>query len=210
MAITLSDPCERMFHHGNLKEALINAALSAPDIERLSLRQLASEIGVTPAATYRHFRNREELLFEVARIGFGQLKKRFEACFDISVNPSDPKEAQHRLIRLGYAYLKFADDEPALWQLMFGSQVEGFRRLSSTHKEPRSYDYLPTALMGLYRTGVIQSKPNEQDTLFAWSTVHGLAALRIGLVPNTLTSITDLSKLIAERVIRSLDKSSKK
>jgi hypothetical protein len=64
--------------------------------------------------------------------------------------------------------------------------------------------------MGLYRTGVIQSKPNEQDTLFAWSTVHGLAALRIGLVPNTLTSITDLSKLIAERVIRSLDKSSKK
>lgn len=208
--MTLKDPCERLFHHGNLKEALISAALSAPDIERLSLRQLASEIGVTPAATYRHFKNREELLFEVARIGFSQLKKRFEACFNISVDPSNRKEAQQRLIRLAYAYLKFADDEVALWQLMFGSQVEGFRKLSSAHKEPRSYDYLPAALMGLYRTGVIQSKPKEQDVLFAWSTVHGLAALRIGLVPSALTSITDLSKLIAERVIRSLDKSTKK
>ena len=194
----------RSFHHGNLRQALIDAALSAPDIERLSLRQLASGLGVTAAAAYRHFANREDLLFEVARIGFDRLKHRFEAAFDISAPPSDTTEARQRLIRLGQAYLQFADDMPALWRLMFGSQAEVYRNTANFHGARNSYQFLPAVLMGLYQQGLITSKPDEHDALFAWSAIHGAATLRSGRVPAALAPISDLAVGVADRIIRAL------
>lgn len=195
----------RTFHHGNLREGLINAALRAPEIEGLSLRQLAAGLGVTAAAVYRHFGSRDDLLFEVARIGFGRLRQRFEEAFDISVPPSSPKEARHRLFRLAQAYLQFADDEPALWRLMFGAQAEVYRSTAHPDKEPDSYEYLPAALMGLYQRGVIATQPDEQAALFAWSAVHGAATLRSGRVPGALVSIAELAELVARRVIQALN-----
>jgi AcrR family transcriptional regulator len=194
----------RSFHHGNLRQALIDAALSAPDIERLSLRQLASGLGVTAAAAYRHFANREDLLFEVARIGFDRLKHRFEAAFDISAPPSDAPEARQRLIRLGQAYLQFADDMPALWRLMFGSQAEAYRKSENLRDMRNSYEFLPVALMGLYQKGVITAEPDEQDALFAWSAIHGAADLRSGRVPAALMPVSDLALGITERIILAL------
>jgi AcrR family transcriptional regulator len=194
----------RSFHHGNLRQALIDAALSVPDIERLSLRQLASGLGVTAAAAYRHFANREDLLFEVARIGFDRLKHRFEDAFDLSVPPSDAAEARLRLIRLGQAYLQFADDVPALWRLMFGSQAEVYRNTASFHGARNSYEFLPAALMGLYQQGVISTQPDEHDALFAWSAIHGAATLRSGRVPAALGPISDLGVGVADRIILAL------
>jgi AcrR family transcriptional regulator len=194
----------RSFHHGNLRRCLINAALSEPDIEGLSLRQLAAGLGVTAAAAYRHFGSREELLFEVARCGFDLFRKRFTCAFDISVSPADASEARLRLIRLAQAYLQFADDEPALWRLMFGAQAEAYRQTIDARGEPDSYEYLPAALLGLYQEGVISIHPDERDALFAWSAVHGAATLRSGRVPGALIAIPKLANEVAERVIRAL------
>jgi AcrR family transcriptional regulator len=194
----------RSFHHGNLRRCLINAALSEPDIEGLSLRQLAAGLGVTAAAAYRHFGSREELLFEVARCGFDLFRKRFACAFDISVSPADASEARLRLIRLAQAYLQFADDEPALWRLMFGAQAEAYRQTIDARGEPDSYEYLPAALLGLYQEGVISIHPDERDALFAWSAVHGAATLRSGRVPGALIAIPKLANEVAERVIRAL------
>ncbi len=194
----------RSFHHGNLRQALIDAALSAPDIERLSLRQLASGLGVTAAAAYRHFANREDLLFEVARIGFALLEQRFAGAFDPSVPPSDAAEARQRLIRLGQAYLQFADDMPALWRLMFGSQAEAYRDSENLRGVPKSYEFLLVALMGLRQKGVITAEPNEQNALFAWSAIHGSAALRSGRVPDALMPVPDLALVIGDRIILAL------
>jgi AcrR family transcriptional regulator len=194
----------RSFHHGNLRRCLINAALSEPDIEGLSLRQLAAGLGVTAAAAYRHFGSREELLFEAARCGFDLFRKRFACAFDISVSPADASEARLRLIRLAQAYLQFADDEPALWRLMFGAQAEAYRQTIDARGEPDSYEYLPAALLGLYQEGVISIHPDERDALFAWSAVHGAATLRSGRVPGALIAIPKLANEVAERVIRAL------
>jgi len=194
----------RSFHHGNLRRCLINAALSEPDIEGLSLRQLAAGLGVTAAAAYRHFGSREELLFEVARCGFDLFRKRFACAFDISVSPADASEARLRLIRLAQAYLQFADDEPALWRLMFGAQAEAYRQTIDARGEPDSYEYLPAALLGLYQEGVISIHPDERDALLAWSAVHGAATLRSGRVPGALIAIPKLANEVAERVIRAL------
>lgn len=194
----------RRFHHGNLRQELIDAALSAPDIEGLSLRQLAGGLGVTAAAVYRHFDSREDLLFEVARCGFERLRQRFAAAFDRAVPPSDADEARQRLIDLALAYLQFADDEPALWRLMFGAQAESYRSTANVQGDPGSYAYLPAALNGLYQRGVIPAAPHEHDALFAWSAIHGAASLRSGRVPAALMPMTALAHAVAERVIRAM------
>ena len=194
----------RAFHHGNLRQELIDAALAAPDIEGLSLRQLAASLGVTAAAAYRHFDNREDLLFEVARIGFNRLRQQFASAFDIAAPPSDAKEARLRLSRLAQAYLQFADDEPALWRLIFGAQAQAYRQAIDSEGKPDSYEYLPAALLGLYLEGVVSTQPSERDALFAWSAVHGAATLRSGRVPGALISIPELANEMAERVIRAM------
>ena len=194
----------RSFHHGNLRHELIDAALSAPDIEGLSLRQLAASLGVTAAAAYRHFDSREGLLFEVARIGFNRLRQRFASAFDITTPPSNAEEARLRLCRLAHAYLQFADDEPAMWRLIFGAQAEAYRQTIDSHGKPDSYEYLPAALLGLYLQGVIPAQPSDRDALFAWSAVHGAATLRSGRVPAALISIPELAHEVAERVIQAM------
>ena len=194
-------PRPRSFHHGTLRQGLIDAALAAPEIGGLSLRQLAASLGVTAAAAYRHFDSREGLLFEVARIGFKRLRQRFASAFDIKAPPSDVEEARLRLSRLAQAYLQFADDEPALWRLIFGAQAEAYRQTIDSEIDPDSYEYLPAALLGLYLTGVVPTLPSERDALFAWSAVHGAATLRSGRVPGALISIPELAHEVAERVI---------
>lgn len=197
-------PAGRAFHHGHLRQALIDAALAAPDIEGLSLRQLAAGIGVTAAAAYRHFGSREDLLLEVARVGFDRLLVRFAGSFDIARPPADAAEARARLLRLAQAYLQFADDEPALWRLMFGAQGAGYRATARTPGRRSSYDHLPAALLGLHRAGVTARPPDERDALFAWSAIHGAAALRIGRVPAALVPLPELAREVASRVIDAL------
>ena len=204
MGSTASKIPQRSFHHGNLRQELIDAALAAPDIEGLSLRQLAASLGVTAAAAYRHFDSREDLLFEVARIGFNRLRQQFASAFDIAAPPSDAKEAQLRLSRLAQAYLQFADDEPALWRLIFGAQAQAYRQAIDSEGKPDSYEYLPAALLGLYLEGVVSTQPSERDALFAWSAVHGAATLRSGRVPAALISIPELAHEVAERVIQAM------
>jgi AcrR family transcriptional regulator len=194
----------RGFHHGNLRQALLDAALAAPDIEGLSLRQLATGLGVTPAAAYRHFANREELLVEAARVGFDRLEARFARAFDVARPPRDAAEARARLLSLAQAYLAFADAEPALWRLMFGAQVAAYRADAAPPTRRNSYDYLPAALLGLHRTAVVPQPPDERDALFAWSAIHGAAALRIGRVPAALGPSDELAAEVATRVIQSL------
>ncbi|NDH32506.1 MAG: TetR/AcrR family transcriptional regulator, partial [Betaproteobacteria bacterium] len=102
----------RSFHHGSLRRSLIEAALSEPDIEGLSLRQLAAGLGVTAAAAYRHFGSREELLFEVARCGFDRLRQRFASAFDMRVTPADASEARLRLLHWLGLELESSPPEP--------------------------------------------------------------------------------------------------
>jgi AcrR family transcriptional regulator len=199
-----SPPRAGRFHHGSLRQALIDAALALPDIEGLSLNQLAAGVGVTPAAVYRHFAGREDLLGEVARIGFDRLEARFADAFEIDRPPASAADARARLEGLAHAYLGFADDEPALWRLMFGSQAAAYRATAQPPARRNSYDYLPAALLGLHRCGVVERAPDERDALFAWSAIHGAATLRAGRVPAALGPVSRLARDVADRVARSL------
>ena len=110
---------ERAYHHGNLREALIQAArdlIKEKGPAGFTFADAARSAGVSPAAPYRHFRDREALLADVAREGF----QRFEAMLTTGWNGGMP-DAMTAFNNVGKAYLAFARAEPAYYAAMFES-----------------------------------------------------------------------------------------
>ncbi|HEY2710504.1 MAG TPA: TetR/AcrR family transcriptional regulator [Caulobacteraceae bacterium] len=106
------------YHHGDLKSALIAAALTAVDAggaESVSLRDLAEQLGVSRAAPYRHFEDRDALLAAVAAKGFEDLSVVYENAF------ASEGEGRERLRAGLIGYLAFARAHPGLHALMFES-----------------------------------------------------------------------------------------
>src|ERR1700689_1533481 len=104
---------ERGYHHGNLKEALLQAALgliAEKGAAGFTFADAARMAGVSPAAPYRHFRDRDELLSSIAQRGFEQCDAQPPAGWD-EARP-DPVRAFERV---GKAFLGFARQEPAFY-----------------------------------------------------------------------------------------------
>ena len=192
------------YHHGDLRAALLGQALALGSLETVSLRQLASSVGVSAAAVYRHFQGKEELLQTLAGIGFEKLETAFAAAFTLHQAPADAAQARLRLQRLGFTYLAFADQEPALWRLMFGPLAAAYRAARRLEDRPSTFDYLPAALLGLHRTGVLPAPPGDADVLFTWSASHGLAALRDGNIPLAQGALQRRAVDLVERVVVAL------
>ncbi len=192
------------YHHGDLRRALLEAAVKAPDIEQISLRELAAGLGVSAAAVYRHFDGREALLAELAAGGFDQLRERFSDAFDLNTPPADARQAIEHLHRLGVAYLRFADNQPPMWRLMFGTQAAQTRTDALPGIVSTAYAYLPAALQGLYSTGAIPVSPGADDVLFTWSAIHGAASLRIGNVATAQGEVMQVGHGVVQRILRGL------
>src|SRR4029078_7548187 len=106
----------RPYHHGDLRRALVDAArrlLEAEGPSALSLRAVAREAGVSPAAPYHHFKDKCELLDAVAHEGWEQLGEGVAAAR--SAAPCN----KSALTEIGLAYVKFARENPALYRVMY-------------------------------------------------------------------------------------------
>src|SRR3954462_313481 len=112
---------ERGYHHGNLKEALLQAALdliTQKGPAGFTFADAARMAGVSPAAPYRHFRDRDELPSSIAQRGFEQ----FEAVLTQAWDDGRP-DTLTAFERLGRAYLPSARGEPAFYSAMFESGI---------------------------------------------------------------------------------------
>ena len=110
----------RKYHHGDLRSALLEAALATVErdgLEGLSFRQLARIANVSPGAPYHHFRDKSELLAMLAKRGFEALQAELERSHEAGC---DPKDCLHRLVE---AYLGFARRSPKLYALLFIPEV---------------------------------------------------------------------------------------
>src|SRR5580658_3003270 len=117
-AMKPTDPaaCGRPYHHGDLSRALVAAGrriLEAEGPAALSLRAVAREAGVSPAAPYHHFKDKTELLEAVAHEGWEALGASIVAARRNAANAGDA------LSSIGVAYVNFAQDNPALYRLMY-------------------------------------------------------------------------------------------
>src|SRR3984893_1200048 len=108
------------YHHGDLRAALVRAAMELLDESgetALSLRAVARCAGVSPAAPYRHYADREALVSAISAVGYRELAERLAAAHP---SPSTPDE----LASVAIAYVQFAVERPALFRIMFGEPCD--------------------------------------------------------------------------------------
>jgi AcrR family transcriptional regulator len=176
MKWTKPGPDTRGYHHGNLKEALVRAALeliAKKGPAGFTFAEAARFAGVSPAAPYRHFRDRDELLVDVARRGFDL----FEAALTQAWDGGRP-DAFTAFERLGKAYLRFARDEPAYYSAMFetGLSLESSPQLRSAGE--RTFAVLRAATEQLVASMPAQKRPPVlMMALHIWALSHGIASL---------------------------------
>ncbi|MCD8520689.1 MAG: TetR/AcrR family transcriptional regulator [Saccharospirillaceae bacterium] len=178
MSRAVSDPNNATsYHHGNLREALLSAAVDSireQGAENLSLRALARVVGVSQTAPYRHFADKNGLLVELARQTFDELSGITSGRIDASLSCAD------NLLRAGEAYLRYAIANPEKYRLIFGSSI--------VHRE--QYPPLQTAarsafnvLLQLMADGTRRGEFLHTDPMIlannCWSSIHGFALLTI-------------------------------
>jgi len=167
-------PEARPYHHGDLRRALIDAArrvLEAEGPSALSLRAVAREAGVSPAAPYHHFRDKGELLEAVAHEGWDLLD---QALAKAKAEAPSPGEA---LNGLGVAYVCFARENPALYRVMYDTARDR-EDLPDQMKDEEDSAYCKV------RDTMIEAGADPADTLdielattAAWCSAHGLAEM---------------------------------
>jgi len=166
----------RGYHHGNLKEALIRAALALiaqKGTAGFTFAEAARWAGVSPAAPYRHFSDRDELLADVARRGFEQ----FESALTRAWEGGRPN-AFAALERVGKAYLAFARSEPAYYSAMFEAGIALDSRPQLREAGERCFDVLRQATEQVVGTVPAKHRPPVlMMALHIWSMSHGIASL---------------------------------
>lgn len=169
------------YHHGDLRRALLDAALARlaeGEARQLKLRALAGDAGVSPTAVYRHFADKEALLAAIATEGFEELRRETLASGE---QARDPVEKLHGI---GCGYVRFAREHPAHYRLMFGPRMLDRQR----HPELEgaagaSYAVLEDTVREGVEAGALAPPDVALLSTAAWSLVHGLALLIIdGLI----------------------------
>lgn len=171
----MSRETKRSYHHGRLKEALIEAARSL--IERrgpqgFTLTEAAKLAGVTSAAPYRHFSDRDALMGEVAQRGFEQFGARMEGAWD-----EGRPDASAALQRMGRAYLAFARAEPGFYFTMFGHS----HRLGEEGREAadRAFASLCKGATAVLISRNVNADEARSLAFEIWSAAHGVAMLTL-------------------------------
>ena len=166
----------RGYHHGNLKEALVRAALeliAEKGPSGFTFADAARWAGVSPAAPYRHFRDRDELLSDVARRGFEQ----FEIALTRAWGDGRP-EAFAAFERLGKAYLAFAREEPAYYSAMFEAGIPLNISAELRQAGDRAFAVLRAASEKLIAQMPERARPPAlMMALHIWALAHGVASL---------------------------------
>jgi AcrR family transcriptional regulator len=177
MVWTRQDPnARRGYHHGNLREALIDAALNLiaqKGPAGFTFADAARSAGVSSAAPYRHFRDRDALISDVARRGYELFEARLaEAWNDGKLEPFRAFE------NVGRAYLAFAREEPAYYSAMFeaGVSLDGDAGLRQASE--RAFAVLRRASEALC-AHIPEDKrpPTLMMSLHVWALSHGIASL---------------------------------
>ncbi|MEM6823744.1 MAG: TetR/AcrR family transcriptional regulator [Pseudomonadota bacterium] len=167
---------KRGYHHGNLREALVEAALSLIEEKGptgFTLSEAAKKAGVTPAAVYRHFAGREDLIAEIARQGYNI----FADLMDYAFQSGQPS-ALASFEATGRAYLAFARKYPGHYVAMFESGISINRTPELAHVASRAQSTLHRAAVELSEHIPTEKRPPPQMfSAHIWAMSHGVVEL---------------------------------
>ena len=179
-------PGKGAYHHGDLRNALIDAATAAARQHgpaAVVLRDIARQVGVSHNAGYRHFASQGDLLAAVAQRGLAELAASMQKGLAAAPKRRDPKEqARGRLRAIGRAYVEFAVSEPGLFRTIWAAAAYPATSPDADMSVAESSDpylLLNAVLDELVTAGAIPEARRPYSETVAWSAVHGLATLLI-------------------------------
>ena len=176
MSTSMTSMGRKRYHHGDLPAALLEAAREMIEedgsVEAFSLREAARRVGVDPAACYRHFGSRDELLDALARKGFEQMAASMERAAARAADPADAVAA------LGYVYVGFARSHAPEFRTMFTRTGVSARNpeLRGAPEGGRSPYEILAATVSQWRPRASAEKVEEIAHVL-WAGIHGVAVL---------------------------------
>jgi AcrR family transcriptional regulator len=168
----VSDRRARPYHHGHLKAALIDGAvelIAEFGVRRFSVAELTRRLGVTAAAPYRHFANRDELL---AAVAVRALRAFGEA---LAAQSSEADRPEQRLAAMAGGYVRFAAQQPALFGVVFGIGLDKKQRHPELRQAYEDIEGMLGACVAQLRPGDPEAAEELAEAIAA--TAHGYAAL---------------------------------
>lgn len=170
MAIGKTKP----YHHGNLKQALVDAALDiiAKDgIEGISLREVSRLAGASHAAPYRHFKDKTELLAAVAEAGFVQMLAQVKQA-------TKSKDSLERVETVATAYLRFATKHVAHFRVMYARELGDRSRYPGLlAAEQATTEFMHEVIVTCQKAGFMVDRDPEEIAIATWCAFHGAADL---------------------------------
>ena len=172
---------KKSYHHGNLREAVLETAhklIEAEGVKAITLRRIAKEVGVSQNAPYSHFKDKAALLDALAEDGFHGLRDSMKAISQSATTPSEHLQA------IGKGYVKYALSHPELFHLMFNlQQTETPTSTAFQEASSQSFQIVLDAVANVQKN----EKPNDESSLIAtisaWAIVHGLSVLLLSNNP---------------------------
>ncbi|HEX5811400.1 MAG TPA: WHG domain-containing protein [Pseudonocardia sp.] len=165
---------ERPYHHGNLRAELLEHAWKVVErdgVDGLSLRGISREIGVSHSASGRHFRDRQQLLDALARMGFHRLNQAIAAA------TAPTATVEERLRASGRSYVEFAVAHARVLDLMYAQKrhPDASEELRSLSEE--SMSLLVETITGAQAEGIVRAGDPHELAVVVFASVHGVATL---------------------------------
>lgn len=196
-------PAGTPYHHGNLREALLEAGLTLlreTGAESLGLRELARQAGVSRTAPYRHFESKEALIAAIAEQGF----LRLQAYLD-EARRRHPEDVEAWFLEAGRQYIRFAVDHPEHLKVMFGPymkyspDVVGHPTYSVGEA---TFGKLVELVATAQQAGLVRAGNPIEVSVSVWSMVHGFAMLLVHNRLDFLPIDTEARATLAEQAAR--------
>ncbi len=189
-------PKKKTYHHGDLKNALINAGveiLAKDGVSGLSLRKVASKAGVSHTAPYSHFADKQALIAAISTEGFRQLYERVEAVAEkYKTRPS------RQLVEVAWSYVQFAMDDRDRFKVMFSGVLEKEKEYPEFVVESqKNFQLVKMIVEANQAAGVLRSGPSDLMALSAWGIIHGFIMLLLeGQISHRVLEQKSLRELV--------------
>ena len=169
---------KKSYHHGNLQAALIEAGLALiaeKGVRALTLREIGAKVGVSRTAAYRHFADKASLLTAIRAAGFEKFAAALEAGRAVST-----RNFKARLLGMGLAYVRFAREYPAYFEVMFSTTAAPGEQCEA---EQSAFQILEETIIEGQTKGILRPGHPHLMSCALWSLVHGISALKLEDMP---------------------------
>ncbi|MEW6401410.1 MAG: TetR/AcrR family transcriptional regulator [Chloroflexota bacterium] len=177
---------KKNYHHGDLKNSLVSAAitiLAKEGVAGMTLRKVARKAGVSHAAPYAHFSDKQALIAAISTEGFRRIYSAMDNA--IACYPDDPLD---QLVAAAWAYVQFGFNDPDHFKVTFSSVLEKEKDYPAfVEISQQTFSRVVGIVAACQRTGILRDGPPEVLAVGIWAQLHGLVSLLIeGQISHTI------------------------